>query len=98
MLAADAEGDTRRDGYLSRRAEWHAAAWGASVAVLYVATGNPMFLTGGLGWVLTRAGDPTAGVEGTLRRELATEAAYVVGHAAFVVAIAELAVWLARLG
>lgn len=73
-VAADDETDTAWDGYLSTRAEWHAAAWGLCAAFIAAFTGEPYVFVTATGWILTRG-------SGRLPKELAKEAVYVAGHA-----------------
>lgn len=78
---ADSESESERQGYLSYRAEFHAAAWGFSVGVLYVITGNLWVLLGGIGWVFTggSTSDPPRYLP--YPKQFAKESLYMIGHA-----------------
>jgi len=78
---ADSEAASDRGGYLSYRAEWHSAAWGAAAGLLFILTGEPFILLGGVGWVFSRAADGS--VPGWLPypKQFAKESLYVAGHA-----------------
>jgi len=52
-LGADSEGDRDADGYLSYRAEWHAAAWGFFAAFMAAFTGRIELLSAMAGFLLT---------------------------------------------
>lgn len=73
-VAADDESDTEWDGYMSTRAEWHAAVWGFAGAFLAAFVGDPYLFVSATGWIVTRG-------SGRLSRELLKEAVYVVSHA-----------------
>jgi len=86
-VLADSEADTESDGYLSWRAEWHAAAWGFASLFLATLFWRPEFAAAVVGWLLSGQ---------ISRRELnvpypqqiAKEAAYALGHGAAGVVIA----------
>jgi len=80
---ADSESDSERSGYLSWRGEYHAAAWGVASSVLYIATGEPMILLAGVGWVFTREGDAPGWVP--YPKQCTKESLYLIGHAAGVI-------------
>lgn len=81
-LLADSEADTDGKGYLSHRAETHAAAWGLGCGILFGVTGERWILTVGVLWLFTRdrAGDAPAIVP--YPRQFARESGYVIGHTA----------------
>jgi hypothetical protein len=84
---ANSESESNRSGYLSYRAEYHSAAWGVSVAILYIVTNNPIFLVGGLGWLVTRAADGEIPGYLPYGKQFAKESLYVLGHAAAVIVL-----------
>lgn len=84
---ADSEAESGRQGYLSYRAEWHAAAWGISVGVLYVVTGKPLFITLGVGWLFTRGVDSSIPEYVPYPSQLVNESLYVIGHTTAVILI-----------
>lgn len=88
LFLADSEADSTRGGYLSYRAEWHAASWGFSVGVLAGVTGSLPILVGGVGWVFTSSKDPPGWLP--YPRQFAKESLYLLAHA-----VAGLAVGLA---
>jgi hypothetical protein len=81
-LLADSEAESERNGYLSWRGEWHAAAWGFSVALIAVLTGQWQILVAGVGWLFTRAGDKKAPGWLPYPRQFVKESGYLIGHAA----------------
>jgi hypothetical protein len=79
LLLAESEADSTRGGYLSYRAEWHAAAWGFAVAFLAGVTGSLPILLCGVGWVLTSSKDPPGWLP--YPEQFAKESLYLIGHA-----------------
>ncbi|QLH82476.1 hypothetical protein [Halosimplex pelagicum] len=77
-ILAESESDSEANGYLSWRGEWHAAAWGLSVGVLFALTREPAVLIAGVGWVFTRKGDAPGWLPYT--RQFAKETLYVIAH------------------
>lgn len=80
-VTANSESDTDDDGYLSHRAEWHAAAWGFSIAFLAALMNEPAWLVVGIGWLFTRAGDRKVPEFVPYKDQLVNESLYVFGHA-----------------
>ncbi|MEF8808926.1 hypothetical protein [Natronomonas sp.] len=78
-ISADSESDTERKGYLSWRGEWHAAAWGFSVAFVAAVTGHAWILLVGVGWVFTRAKDEPGFLP--FPGQFKKESLYLIAHA-----------------
>lgn len=73
-LDAESESDTKFDGYLSTRAEWHASAWGVFAGLLAGLLGDPRWFLASLFWLATRG-------NGRLSWEvLVKEPLYVISH------------------
>lgn len=77
---ADSERDSDRNGYLSFRAEWHAATWGLSAGLLAILTGQMVILVGIVGWLFTRAGDTKVPEYIPYPKHFKKESAYLLGH------------------
>jgi hypothetical protein len=86
-ILADSERDSEASGYLSYRAEWHAAAWGLSVGLLAMFLGRPEILAAGVGWIFTRGRDGDAPDWLPYPRQFGKESLYVIGHAVGGIAI-----------
>jgi hypothetical protein len=84
---ANSESESNREGYLSYRAEWHAAAWGVAVGVLFVVTGNLWILLGGVGWVFTsgQTSDPPRYLP--YPKQFARESLYMIGHTTLIIVL-----------
>jgi len=84
---ANSEAESNRSGYLSYRAEFHAAAWGVAAAIAYLVTKEPTVALLGIGWVFSRSADGK--VPGWLPypKQFAKESLYVAGHFAGVITI-----------
>lgn len=78
-FSANSESESSREGYLSYRGEWHAAAWGFSVGLLSGVTGFIPILVGGVGWIFTNPEKPPGWLP--YHRQFAHESLYVLGHA-----------------
>lgn len=78
-ILADSEADSDADGYLSYRAEWHAAAWGLATGILFALLQEPAVLVAGVGWVFTRKGDAPGWLP--YPQQFGKESLYVIGHA-----------------
>lgn len=89
-ILANSESESEANGYLSYRAEWHAAAWGFAVGLLFVLTGKPVVLMAGVGWVFTSAGAGDAPGWLPYPKQFAKESLYVIGHAVVGVGIGSL--------
>lgn len=79
-LTADSEADTEAEGYLSYRAEWHAAAWGFAAAFFAFGAGQPWLLAAALGWLLTARTARDAPGYIPYPKQFLKESAYVFGH------------------
>lgn len=79
-ILADSESESENNGYLSWRGEWHAAAWGVSIGLLYALTNEPMFIIAGVGWLLTRAGDRKIPDYIPYPKQFVKESLYVIAH------------------
>lgn len=79
---ANSEAKSERDGYLSYRAEWHAATWGVACAIIALVTGNIQSLSVGVGWLLTRGGDRKVPEIIPYPKQFMKESLYVIAHAA----------------
>lgn len=77
---APSESESDRDGYLSHRAEFHAAAWGLAVGALVTLTGQLALLAGTLGWLFSRGGDRKVPEYIPYPDQFRRESAYLVGH------------------
>jgi len=77
---ADSEGESDRSGYLSYRAEWHAAAWGLAAGLLAMLTGQFIVVTGVVGWLFSRAGDGKVPGYIPYPKQFRQESAYLLGH------------------
>lgn len=77
-IRADDESESEREGYLSWRGEFHAAAWGFSVAFLAALTGNIWILLIGVGWVFARRASAPEWLP--YPRQFAKESLYLIAH------------------
>jgi hypothetical protein len=83
---ADTERASERDGYLSYRAEWHSAAFGASVGLLAILTGRVEVLGALLAWALRGSSD-AGDLNLPYPKQFTRESAYLLGHAVAGVAV-----------
>lgn len=79
-ILADSEAASDREGYLSWRGEFHAAAWGLSAGFLAAYLNTPVILAAGVGWVFTRGIGDDAPSWLPYPRQFARESGYLVGH------------------
>lgn len=79
-ILAGSEGESSSNGYLSYRAEWHAAAWGVAVGFLYALTGDAMWITLGVGWLFTRGGDKEIPEYVPYPKQFMKESLYIIAH------------------
>lgn len=77
---ADSERASDREGYLSYRAEWHAAAWGMAAGIVAVVTGQLVVVAAVVGWLFSRAGDRTVPGYIPYPAQFKKESAYLLGH------------------
>lgn len=91
QLLAPTEEASERNGYLSYRAEWHAAAWGFATGAIYAITGDETVLIMGVGWVFTTAGD--GDVPGYLPypTQFLNESLYMIAHCVAAIPITTVA-------
>jgi len=78
-ILAKSESDSEANGYLSYRAEWHAAAWGLASGILFALLQEPAVLVAGVGWVFTSPGDAPDWLP--YPRQFVKESLYLIGHA-----------------
>jgi hypothetical protein len=88
---ADSEAASERDGYLSYRAEWHAAAWGLAAGFLATLTGRLSLLATVVAWLASRGGDTAVPGVVPYPAQFRTESAYLLGHMAAGVALGVVA-------
>lgn len=79
-ILADSEDDSEANGYLSHRAEWHSALWGFGAFFTAFVLGEPMLLSGAVGWVLTARNARDAPGYIPYPRQFLKESAYLLGH------------------
>jgi len=77
---ADSEAASDREGYLSYRAEWHAAAWGFAAGVVAMLSGQLVVVAATVGWLFTRAGDGKVPGFIPYPKQFQKESAYLLGH------------------
>lgn len=79
-IFVDSESVSKRNGYLSWRGEWHAAAWGTGVGILTGVTGDITYITLGVGWLFTGAVDKKIPGFIPYPSQFIKESGYLIGH------------------
>lgn len=80
-VTAEDESESKPDGYLTTRAEWHSAAWGFSVAFIAVFLMELWIIIAGIGWIFTRAADDSVPDYVPYPKQFMKESLYVIAHA-----------------
>lgn len=79
-ILADSESESEANGYLSYRAEWHAAAWGFAAFFTAFASGELALLAPAVGWILTARNARDAPGYIPYPKQFLKESAYLLGH------------------